>query len=36
MGGYRNVHRAPFGAQVTLPDPVGFTLDTEALKNYVR
>lgn len=33
---YRDVHRAPFGEQVMLPDPVGITLDTEVLKNYVR
>jgi Uma2 family endonuclease len=35
-GRYLDIHRAPFGEQVILPDPVGFTLDTEALKNYVR
>ncbi|MGW1197656.1 Uma2 family endonuclease [Streptomyces sp. NPDC002536] len=35
-GCYRDIHRAPFGEQVTLPDPVGITLDTEILKNYVR
>ncbi|MGW2409893.1 Uma2 family endonuclease [Streptomyces sp. NPDC001739] len=35
-GCYDDAHRAPFGEQVTLPDPVGITLDTEALKNYVR
>ncbi|MEV7384044.1 Uma2 family endonuclease [Streptomyces lydicus] len=35
-GCYLDVHRAPFGEQVTLPDPVGLTLDTEILKNYVR
>lgn len=33
---YLDVHRAPFGEQVALPDPVGITLDTETLKNYVR
>ncbi|MBL1094765.1 MULTISPECIES: Uma2 family endonuclease [Streptomyces] len=35
-GLYRDMHWDPFGKQVTLPDPVGITLDTEALKNYVR
>ncbi|MFF7415239.1 Uma2 family endonuclease [Streptomyces lydicus] len=35
-GCYLDVHRAPFGEQVALPDPVGLTLDTEILKNYVR
>jgi Uma2 family endonuclease len=35
-GRYLDTHRAPFGEQVTLPDPVGITLDTETLKNYVR
>ncbi|MGW8395709.1 Uma2 family endonuclease [Streptomyces lydicus] len=35
-GCYLDVHRAPFGEQVVLPDPVGITLDTEILKNYVR
>ncbi|MFE0193648.1 Uma2 family endonuclease [Streptomyces sp. NPDC058989] len=35
-GCYRDIHRAPFGEQVALPDPVGITLDTETLKNYVR
>ncbi|MFQ6196718.1 Uma2 family endonuclease [Streptomyces sp. NPDC000405] len=34
--GYLDIHRAPFGEQVTLPDPVNITLDTEPLKNYVR
>ncbi|WP_030809955.1 Uma2 family endonuclease [Streptomyces sp. NRRL S-337] len=36
LGCYLDVHRAPFGEQVTLPDPVGITLDTEPLKTYVR
>jgi Uma2 family endonuclease len=35
-GRYRDLHTAPFGEQVTLPDPVGITLETEILKNYVR
>jgi Uma2 family endonuclease len=35
-GRYLDIHRAPFGEQVVLPDPVGITLDTEILKNYVR
>ncbi len=35
-GRYRDRHTAPFGEQVTLPDPVGITLETEILKNYVR
>ncbi|MFD5424861.1 Uma2 family endonuclease [Streptomyces sp. NPDC127084] len=34
--GYRDVHKVAFGAEVVLPDPVGITLDTEVLKNYVR
>ncbi|MFE5124059.1 Uma2 family endonuclease [Streptomyces sp. NPDC056669] len=35
-GCYLDIHRAPFGERVTLPDPVGITLDTDTLKNYVR
>lgn len=35
-GRYLDIHRAPFGEQVVLPDPIGITLDTESLKNYVR
>ncbi|MFW6691910.1 Uma2 family endonuclease [Streptomyces sp. MAR4 CNX-425] len=34
-GCYLDTHRAPFGEEVTLPDPVGITLDTDILKNYV-
>ncbi|MEV5508974.1 Uma2 family endonuclease [Streptomyces orinoci] len=34
-GCYRDLHRAPFGDRVALPGPVGITLDTEILKNYV-
>ncbi|MEU9120644.1 Uma2 family endonuclease [Streptomyces sp. NPDC048506] len=36
QGRYLDIHEAPFGKEVTLPDPVGITLDTEILKNYVR
>ncbi|SDK50109.1 Uma2 family endonuclease [Streptomyces indicus] len=36
LGGYRDRHTALLGEEVTLPDPVGITLDTEILKNYVR
>lgn len=35
-GCYRDIHRAPFGEQVVLPEPVGITLDTGVLKSYVR
>ncbi|WKX71237.1 Uma2 family endonuclease [Streptomyces sp. XD-27] len=35
-GCYLDIHKAPFGEQVAIPDPVGITLDTEVLKNYVR
>jgi Uma2 family endonuclease len=35
-GRYRDVHEAPFGEQVTVPAPVGITLDTEILKGHVR
>ncbi|GAA2354060.1 MULTISPECIES: Uma2 family endonuclease [Streptomyces] len=35
-GCYRDIHRAPFGEQVVIPEPVGITLDTEVLKAYVR
>ncbi|WP_323446312.1 Uma2 family endonuclease [Streptomyces yaizuensis] len=33
---YRSVLTVPFGKEVTLPDPVGITLDTEPLKSWVR
>ncbi|MFC7305738.1 Uma2 family endonuclease [Streptomyces monticola] len=33
---YLDRHIAPFGDRATLPEPVGITLDTEVLKNYVR
>ncbi|MGH4028343.1 Uma2 family endonuclease [Actinomycetota bacterium Odt1-20B] len=35
-GRYEQVMTLPFGKDVTLPDPVGITLDTEPLKNWVR
>jgi hypothetical protein len=35
-GGYQERHTAAFGVTVALPAPVGFALDTEELKNYVR
>ncbi|MDX3229732.1 Uma2 family endonuclease [Streptomyces sp. ME19-01-6] len=35
-GCYRDIHRAPFGEQVVLPEPLGITLDTDILKAYVR
>ncbi len=33
-GKYRSVTARPFGDAVELPDPVGFTLDTEKLKDF--
>lgn len=33
-GTYRSVTTRPFGAVVELPEPVGFALETEALKEY--
>ena len=33
---YEVAHTVPFGRQIRLPDPVGITLDTEQLKNWVR
>ncbi|WP_030899429.1 Uma2 family endonuclease [Streptomyces sp. NRRL F-5126] len=33
---YESVRIVPFGKDVTLPDPVGITLDTEPLKEWVR
>ncbi|MFJ7246387.1 Uma2 family endonuclease [Kitasatospora sp. NPDC098652] len=33
---YETVQTLPFGRSVRLPDPVGITLDTEPLKNWVR
>ncbi|MBV9023151.1 MAG: Uma2 family endonuclease [Streptomycetaceae bacterium] len=35
-GWYLDIHRTPFGEELTIPEPVGITLDTEILKNYVR
>jgi Uma2 family endonuclease len=35
-GSYRNRTSHPYGAVVELPDPVGITLETEKLKDYVR
>ncbi|MEW1722212.1 Uma2 family endonuclease [Streptomyces sp. NPDC093109] len=35
-GRYENAHTVPFGKEITLPDPVGVTLETEQLKNWVR
>jgi Uma2 family endonuclease len=35
-GRYLDIHETSFGKEVVLPDPVGITLDTEVLKNYVR
>ncbi|WP_432109488.1 Uma2 family endonuclease [Streptomyces sp. AA1529] len=35
-GRYRDLHTASFGEAVVLPEPVGFTLETETLKNYAR
>ncbi|MEW2396675.1 Uma2 family endonuclease [Streptomyces sp. NPDC046862] len=36
VGGYRDMHTTKFGERVLVPDPVGFELDTEILKTYVR
>ncbi|MFE3584688.1 Uma2 family endonuclease [Streptomyces vinaceus] len=33
---YEDVHTVPFGRDIDLPDPVGITLDTEPLKDWVR
>lgn len=33
-GTYRSATTRPFGAVVELPEPVGFALDTEKLKEY--
>ncbi|MEV7115737.1 Uma2 family endonuclease [Streptomyces anulatus] len=35
-GTYRSATTRPFGAVVELPGPVGFTLDTEKLKEYAE
>ncbi|BDH14983.1 Uma2 family endonuclease [Streptomyces hygroscopicus] len=34
-GSYETVHTVPFGKTFHLPDPVGITLETEQLKNWV-
>ncbi|MFD3617022.1 Uma2 family endonuclease [Streptomyces sp. NPDC058676] len=33
--GYRDIHTVKIGDMVTLPDPVGITLDTDRLKPYM-
>ncbi|WP_367321750.1 Uma2 family endonuclease [Streptomyces sp. HUAS ZL42] len=33
--GYRNIHTEKLGAEIALPDPVGISLDTDELKQYV-
>lgn len=35
-GAYRSATTRPFGAVVELPEPVGFALDTEKLKEYAE
>lgn len=35
-GRYENAHTVPFGKVLTLPEPVGITLETERLKERVR
>lgn len=35
-GGYRNKQEVAFGQELTIPAPVGVTLDTGELKDYVR
>ncbi len=35
-GHYRDTHTVPFGEEVALPEPVGFTLETDIFKRYVR
>ncbi|MFF0729220.1 hypothetical protein [Streptomyces sp. NPDC004134] len=32
---YLDIHRAPFGEEAALADPVGVTLDTEILEDYI-
>ncbi|WP_275463011.1 Uma2 family endonuclease [Streptomyces noursei] len=34
-GRYEDVHTVPYGKPLHLPDPVGITLETEALKDWV-
>ncbi|MFJ7997967.1 Uma2 family endonuclease [Streptomyces sp. NPDC096310] len=33
---YETIHTVPFGKEITLPEPVGITLETEQLKDWVR
>ncbi|MEU3774017.1 Uma2 family endonuclease [Streptomyces sp. NPDC032472] len=33
---YESVHIVPYGTDIALPDPVGITLQTEPLKDWVR
>ncbi|MHA5052748.1 hypothetical protein [Streptomyces sp. SD15] len=33
-GAYRSLTTRAFGSMMELPDPVGFTLDTEKLKDF--
>ncbi|MFD0266855.1 Uma2 family endonuclease [Streptomyces sp. NPDC127106] len=33
---YENVHIVPYGSDIVLPEPVGITLQTEVLKDWVR
>lgn len=35
-GSYRHGPSLPYGASVSIPDPVGITLDTEPLKEFAR
>lgn len=33
---YESIHIVPYGTDIALPDPVGITLQTEVLKDWVR
>ncbi|MGE7387105.1 Uma2 family endonuclease [Streptomyces sp. NPDC004126] len=33
---YESIHIVPYGMEIALPDPVGITLQTEVLKDWVR
>jgi Uma2 family endonuclease len=35
-GRYEDTHTVAFGTSIEIPEPVGITLDTEPLKNWVR
>lgn len=35
-GRYEIIHTVPFGKEITLPAPVGITLETGQLKDWVR